>query len=212
MNERAHRLRDNLGYIAGTREAANPERTNAPNYRKIAFMSFPDQLIGNIRLNHASRAPLVSTTAQQSERGNDMDRRQCLGAMLLAAAATIAPAAWAQDSYPSRPVKLVVGFPPGTPPTLPPAPSPRRSPTTRPALHRRQPARRSEQHRGQSGRDFPRRRIHDLRGHDREHDQRRVSQLDVPRPGKEFAPVTMVGSVPNVLVAHPSLGVKSVNE
>ena len=43
-----------------------------------------------------------------------MDRRQCLGAMLLAAAATIAPAAWAQDSYPSRLVKVFVGFPAGS--------------------------------------------------------------------------------------------------
>ncbi len=43
-----------------------------------------------------------------------MDRRQCLGAMLLAAAATIAPAASAQDSYPSRLVKVVVGFPAGS--------------------------------------------------------------------------------------------------
>ena len=77
-------------------------------------MSLPNQLIENIRLNHVSRAPLVSTTAQQSERGNDMDRRQCLGAMLLAAAATIAPAASAQDSYPSRLVKVVVGFPAGS--------------------------------------------------------------------------------------------------
>ena len=43
-----------------------------------------------------------------------MDRRQCFAAMLLAAAAAIAPAAWAQDSYPSRLVKVVVGFPAGS--------------------------------------------------------------------------------------------------
>ena len=42
-----------------------------------------------------------------------MNRRKCLAALSFAAAVAT-PAAWAQSSYPSRPVKMVVGFPAGT--------------------------------------------------------------------------------------------------
>ena len=42
-----------------------------------------------------------------------MNRRKCLAALSFAAA-LVTPMAWAQSSYPSRAVKVVVGFPAGS--------------------------------------------------------------------------------------------------
>src|SRR5215475_187338 len=75
-------------------------------------MRLPNQSIEINRLKHASQAPLMSTITHTTR--NDMERRWYLAAMLFAAAVTIPAATWAQDSYPSRLVKVVVGFPAGS--------------------------------------------------------------------------------------------------
>ena len=142
-----------------------------------------------------------------------MDRRQCLAAMLLAAAATIAPAAWAQDGYPSRLVKVVVGFPAGSATDV-------AARAVAEALARR------------LGQPF----IIDNRpgaagtiaakavatsppdgytlfvGTVANAINAAFPNATFPDPAKDFVAVTMIGSVPNVLVVNPSLGVASVDE
>jgi tripartite-type tricarboxylate transporter receptor subunit TctC len=176
-------------------------------------MSFPNQLIGNIRLNHASRAPLVSTTAQQSERGNDMDRRQCLGAMLLAAAATISPAASAQHSYPSRLVKVVVGFPAGSATDV-------AARVVAEALARRLGQPFIVDNRPGAASNIAAQAVatsppdgHTLFvGTVANAINAAFPNAAGPDPAKDFVAVTMIGSVPNVLVVNPSLGVSSVDQ
>ena len=141
-----------------------------------------------------------------------MNRRECL-ATLSVAASTVAPGAWAQATYPSRPVKIVVGFPAGSATDI-------AARAVGDALGRR------------LGQAFV---VDNRPGAASSVAAKTVSATapdgytvfvgtvantinagfpnsTSPDLAKDFVPVTMIGNVPNLLVVNPSLGVGSVNE
>jgi tripartite-type tricarboxylate transporter receptor subunit TctC len=141
-----------------------------------------------------------------------MHRRTCLATLAFAAAA-ICPAAWAQVNYPSRPLKLVVGFPPGTATDV-------ATRAVAEGLSRRlgQPV--IVDNRPGAASNIAAKAVATSPADGYTIFVGTIANtINAAFPNsassdlaKEFAPVTMVGSVPNVLVTHPSLGVKSVNE
>lgn len=142
-----------------------------------------------------------------------MNRRQCLAAMSLAGAAAISCSAWGQASYPSRPVRVVVGFPAGSATDV-------ASRAVAEALAHR------------LGQPF----IVDNRPGAASNIAAKAvatspadgytifvgtsaNTINAAFPNatslaltKDFVPVTMIGSVPNVLVVNPALGVASVDQ
>ena len=141
-----------------------------------------------------------------------MNRRECLATLSMAASA-VAPGAWAQATYPSRPVKIVVGFPAGSATDI-------AARAVGDALGRR------------LGQAF----VVDNRPGAASNVAAKTVTLAAsdgytvfvgtvantinagfpnntsPDLAKDFVPVTMIGNVPNLLVVNPSLGVGSVNE
>ena len=142
-----------------------------------------------------------------------MNRRQCLTVLSVAMAAALPAVAWAQGNYPSRPVKMVVGFPAGSAADV-------ATRAVAEALARR------------LGQPFV---VDNKPGAASNIAAKAVASSAAdgytlfvgtiantinaafpnstsPDLAKDFAPVTLIGSVPNVLVVHPSLGVSSVEE
>jgi len=143
----------------------------------------------------------------------DMNRRRWLVVVCLALAAGSSPSAWCNENYPSRPVKVLVGFPAGSATdvaTRVVAESMRRR-LGQPLIVDNRPGAASDiatKVAASSSPDgytlfvatianainyaFP-----------------NSTSVDL---AKEFVPVSMIGSVPNILVVHPSLNVSSVEE
>jgi tripartite-type tricarboxylate transporter receptor subunit TctC len=141
-----------------------------------------------------------------------MNRRECLATLSIAASAA-APAVWAQAAYPSRPVKIVVGFPAGSATDI-------AARAVGDALGRR------------LGQAF----VVDNRPGAASNVAAKTVTLAAPDGytvfvgtvantinaafpnstspdlARDFVPVAMIGNVPNLLVVNPSLGVGSVNE
>jgi tripartite-type tricarboxylate transporter receptor subunit TctC len=150
---------------------------------------------------------------RQAAMRNAMDRRQCLAVMLLAAAATVSPAAFAQDSYPSRPVKVVVGFPPGSATDV-------ASRVVAEALAQRlgQPV--IVENRPGASSHIAAKAVATsppdgytlFVGTVANTINAAFPNASFPDPAKDFIAVAMIGSVSNVLVVNPSLGVASVDQ
>jgi len=141
-----------------------------------------------------------------------MYRRKCLAALSFAAA-VVAPAAWAQSNYPSRPVKMVVGFPAGTATDV-------ATRAVADALGRRLGQPFIVDNRPGAASNIAAKAVATSPA-----DGYTVfvgtiaNTINAGFPNstsadlaKDFVPVTLIGSVPNLLVVNPSLGVKSVNE
>jgi tripartite-type tricarboxylate transporter receptor subunit TctC len=142
----------------------------------------------------------------------DMKRRQLIGTLGLAAIACMPAAVWAQG-YPARPVKVVIGFPPGSATDV-------AARAVAEAMGRR------------LGQPF----VADNKPGAGSNIAAKIASTspadgytvfvatsanainsafpnsNAADMGKEFLPVTMVGSVPNVLVAHPSVGANSYGD
>lgn len=139
-----------------------------------------------------------------------MDRRQCLAAL---AAALVPLGVHAQETYPSRLIKVVVGFPPGTSTDV-------ATRVVAEALAKRigQPVV-TENRPGASSTIAARA----VASSDPDGYTIFVGTVanaintafgtpNAPNLTKDFVPVAMIGSVANVLVVNPSLGVSSVPE
>ena len=142
-----------------------------------------------------------------------MDRRQRLAAMLLALAATTAPEAWAQDSYPSRPVKVVVGFPPGSATDV-------AARVVADALAQRLGQPFIVENRPGASSHIAAKAVATsppdgytvFVGTVANSINAAFPNASFPDPEKDFVAVTMIGNVSNVLVVNPSLGVASVDQ
>ncbi|HEU0202005.1 MAG TPA: tripartite tricarboxylate transporter substrate binding protein [Burkholderiaceae bacterium] len=142
-----------------------------------------------------------------------MNRRRCLATLCATLTATIPLCAWADAYYPARPVKLVVGFPPGSAADVVSraVAEGMRGHLGQPLVVENKPGASSDiaaKVTASSPADgytlfvatvantinagFPNSKSVDL--------------------STDFVPVTMLGSVPNLLVVHPSVGVSSVDE
>lgn len=142
-----------------------------------------------------------------------MNRRSCLAALFVAMAAAFPPVAWGEPGYPSRPVKVVVGFPAGSATDV-------AARAVAEALGRR------------LGQPFV---VENKPGAASSIAAKAVASSPAdgytvfvgtvanvinaafpnatsPDLAKDLAPVTLIGSVPNLLVVHPSLGVTSVEQ
>lgn len=142
-----------------------------------------------------------------------MNRRSRLAALLMAMAAAFPPVAWGEPGYPSRPVKVVVGFPAGSATDV-------ATRAVAEALGRR------------LGQPFV---VENKPGAASSIAAKAVASSPAdgytvfvgtvanvinaafpnatsPDLAKDLAPVTLIGSVPNLLVVHPSLGVTSVEQ
>jgi tripartite-type tricarboxylate transporter receptor subunit TctC len=141
-----------------------------------------------------------------------MNRRQCLAAMSLAAAA-VSSAAWAQSGYPSRPVKVVVGFPAGSATDV-------AARGVAEALGRRLGQPFIVDNRPGAASNIAAKAVATsppdgytlFVGTIANTINAAFPNATSPVLTKDFVPVTMIGSVPNVLVVHPSLGVASVDQ
>ncbi len=139
-----------------------------------------------------------------------MDRRQCLAAM---AAAIVPLDVYAQDKYPSRLIKLVVGFPPGTSTDV-------ATRVVAEALAKRvgQPV--ITENRPGASSSIAARAVASSEpdgytvfvGTVANAINAAFPNASGPDLTKDFTPVAMIGSVANVLVVNPSLGVSSVPE
>lgn len=144
-----------------------------------------------------------------------MDRRTWLAAISVAAVAAVAtsPAASADSVYPTRPVKIVVGFPPGTATDVA-----TRAVADGLARGLGQPV--IVENRPGAASNIAATAVASAAADGYTIFVGTIANtINAGFPestssdwAKGFAPITMVGSVPNVLVAHPSLGVKSVDE
>jgi tripartite-type tricarboxylate transporter receptor subunit TctC len=143
-----------------------------------------------------------------------MDRRRSLGvALALCGCCTLAQAASPADTYPNRPVRLIVGFPPGGgTDILARIISPKLSEAwgQQIVIDNRIGAT------GTIGATLVARAIGDgytlLMGH-LSSNAIAPSLFKVPYdPVKDFAPISLVGSAPHVLVLHPSVKANSVKE
>lgn len=142
-----------------------------------------------------------------------MNRRSCLAALFMAMAAAFPPVALGEPGYPSRPVKVVVGFPAGSATDV-------AARAVAEALGRR------------LGQPFV---VENKPGAASSIAAKAVASSPAdgytvfvgtvanvinaafpnstsPDLAKDLAPVTLIGSVPNLLVVHPSLGVTSVEQ
>lgn len=142
-----------------------------------------------------------------------MNRRELLACWPMAMGAALPAAAFAQAAYPGSPVKVLVGFPPGTAADV----------ATR--LVAEQLARRLGQpfvvdNRPGAGSNIAAKAVATSQP-----DGYNLFAITIANsinaafpnavavdPVKEFAPITLIGNVPNVLVVHPSLKVATVAE
>ncbi|NPC54591.1 Bug family tripartite tricarboxylate transporter substrate binding protein [Caenimonas soli] len=140
-----------------------------------------------------------------------MNRRQLIAFLSLVAGTALPGIAGAQTAYPSGPVKVLVGFPPGTA-----ADVATRVVTEGMAKRLRQPF--IVENRAGAGSNIAARALVSSPP-----DGYTVFVATIANtinagfpnstavdPVKDFMPVTMIGNVPNVLVAHPSLDVATV--
>jgi tripartite-type tricarboxylate transporter receptor subunit TctC len=148
----------------------------------------------------------------------NLDRRQWLDALSLALGAlalgtAFATAAWADESYPSRPVKVIVGFPPGSATDVA-----ARAVCESMARRLGQPC--VIENKAGAGSNIAAKAVASspadgytlFVGTSANAINAAFPQSASVDLAKDFVPITMIGSVPNVLVAHPSLGVASVSE
>jgi tripartite-type tricarboxylate transporter receptor subunit TctC len=140
---------------------------------------------------------------------DDMKRRQLIGTLGLAAIACMPAAVWA-ESYPARPVKVVIGFPPGSATDV-------AARAVAEAMGRKlgQPFV-AENKPGAGSNIAAKTSATSPADGYTVFVATSANAINAAFPNsnavdmaKEFLPVTMVGSVPNVLVAHPSLGVNT---
>jgi tripartite-type tricarboxylate transporter receptor subunit TctC len=141
-----------------------------------------------------------------------MKRRQWIGTLGLAAMACMPAAVWA-ESYPARPVKVVIGFPPGSATDV-------AARAVAEAMARKLGQPFVAENKPGAGSNIAAKSVATSPA-----DGYTVfiatsaNAINSAFPssnavdmGKEFLPVTMIGSVPNVLVAHPSLGVNTYGD
>jgi tripartite-type tricarboxylate transporter receptor subunit TctC len=142
-----------------------------------------------------------------------MSRRQWLAAVSLAVTAAFQPVAGADAGYPSRPVRVLVGFPPGTA-----ADVATRAVTE--SLHRRLGQPLVVENRPGAASDIAAKTAASAPADGYTLFVATIANtINAGFPNsksadlaKDFVPVTMLGSVPNLLVVHPSLGINSVEE
>jgi len=141
-----------------------------------------------------------------------MNRRRWLAVMSLAAAAA-APAAWGQGGYPSRPVKVVVGFPAGSATDI-------AARAVAEALAHRLGQPFIVDNRPGAASNIAAKAVATspadgytlFVGTIANTINAAFPNATSPELAKDFAPVTMIGSMPNVLVVSPALGVASVDQ
>lgn len=142
-----------------------------------------------------------------------MDRRQCLAAGLFVAAIIVPLGVSAQDKYPTRPIKVVVGFPPGTATDV-------ATRVVAEALAQRLGQSVITENRPGASSSIAAKAVAASTpdgytvfvGTVANTINAAFPNASVPDLAKDFAPVAMIGNVPNVLVVNPSLGVSSVQE
>ena len=142
-----------------------------------------------------------------------MDRRQCLAGVSLAAAAAVSPRPGRKSSYPSRPVKVVVGFPAGSATDV-------ATRAVAEALGQRLGQPFVVDNRPGAASNIAAKAVATspadgytiFVGTIANTINAAFPNSTSPDLAKDFAPVTMIGSVPNVLVVNPSLGVTSVDQ
>jgi len=143
----------------------------------------------------------------------NLDRRQWMNALSLALGAIFTTAAWADASYPSRPVKVMVGFPPGSATDVA-----ARGVCEAMARHLGQPC--VVENKSGAASNIAAKAVAGspadgytlFVGTSANAINAAFPQSASVDLAKDFVPITMIGSVPNVLVAHPSFGVASVND
>ncbi|MDP1534420.1 MAG: tripartite tricarboxylate transporter substrate binding protein [Rubrivivax sp.] len=142
-----------------------------------------------------------------------MTRRQWLATVALAAAAGLPLGALADEAYPARPVKVTVGFPPGSSTDV----------ATRLVAERLgrllgQPF--VVENRPGASSSIAAKLVAGMAGDGYNLFVGTIANTinssfpgsTTPNLSRDFVPVSMIGSVPNLLVAHPSLAVASVDE
>ena len=142
-----------------------------------------------------------------------LPRRRAPHRLAACGAAIAAGAAWAQATYPSKTVSIVVPFGGGTPTTRWCAISPIDCKRHRPAIRRRRQARGTGRHRGLVRGACRTRRLHNpVRRQFDACSQRDLFKKLAYDPVADFAPVTTLATIPQVLVVSPSLNVKNLQE
>ena len=142
-----------------------------------------------------------------------MNRRQCLAAMSLATGAVISFAAWGQAAYPSRPVKVVVGFPAGSATDI-------AARGVAEALAHRLGQPFIVDNRPGAASNIAAKAVATsppdgytlFVGTIANTINAAFPNATSPDLAKDFVPVTMIGRVPNILVVNPSFGVTSVDQ
>jgi tripartite-type tricarboxylate transporter receptor subunit TctC len=142
-----------------------------------------------------------------------MNRRQCLAAVSLATGAVISFAAWGQVTYPSRPVKVVVGFSAGSATDI-------AARAVSEALAHRLGQPFIVDNRPGAASNIAAKAVATslpdgytlFVGTIANTINAAFPNATSPDLAKDFVPVTMIGSVPNILAVNPSLGVTSVDQ
>ena len=136
-------------------------------------------------------------------------------AVIVALAALVALAAPAQAAgYPERPVTLVVAFPPGGPSDVLARIVGKKMEQLlgQPVRHRKQAGRR-RQHRRRIRRACGARRLYAADGQQQHpRHQRGLYKKLTYSPGKDFIPITLIGTQANILVVNPKVPVNSLKE